>query len=478
MQPDADRLLATVHLLKDYLERNRALSEASELGVTSAFWRLMLDSRSNFPHLNALLVFRRGDYSYGIGEERQGSEAAERSHFERMAYLMRHSVPDEFVRALAEPAFAAPYVFDYQGCARSASFVVNAATTWHVREQVRAAGLAERPLEVCEIGPGWGACAYQLHAVLPIRSYTFVDLPENLVLSSAYLANTLPERSLETIDVAGGPLGEAPEHTLRAALPRAIERLRCSYDLVLNSFSLQEMEAPTVHGYLEWIAQHLAPGGIFVSINSHGKAGMKQPSDYGFERFEIRYLSRFREYPTGFFNTIPYALTLSARTARSPVQVAGNLDALGVLMQLGLGPEIQGVADAFASGGPEPRDQAWLVACLRWLRSPREARAARLLDEVRTDGPPGLADYLEGHACLARGQLREAAARLRRSAPYLRGFALLRAAVISRSAGGGWEAAIPLDIARAYPEADALLRDGDVAAFVRHFDTVVAPCHT
>jgi hypothetical protein len=54
----------------------------------------------------------------------------------------------------------------------------------------------------------------------------------------------------------------------------------------------------------------------------------------------------------------------------------------------------------------------------------------------------------------------------------------LRAAVISRSAGGGWEAAIPLDIARAYPEADALLRDGDVAAFVRHFDTVVAPCHT
>jgi hypothetical protein len=478
MQPDADRLLATVHLLKDYLERNRAFSEESELGVTSAFWRRMLDSRSNFPNLNALLVFRRGDYSYGIGEERQGSEAAELSHFERMAYLMRHSVPDEFVRGLAEPAFAAPYVFDYQGCARSASFIVNAATTWHVREQVRAAGLAERSLDVCEIGPGWGACAYQLHVVLPIKTYTFVDLPENLVLSSAYLANTLPERNLETFDVKGGPLGEAPERTLRAALPRAIERLRCSYDLVLNSFSLQEMEASTVHGYLEWIAQHLAPGGIFVSINSHGKAAMKRPSDYGFERFEIRHFSRFREYPTGFFNTIPYALTLSPRTTRSPVQDAANLNALGVLMQLGLGPEIHDVAEAFANGTLEPRDEAWLVACLRWLRSPHEAQASPLLDEVRTGGPEGLADYLEGHACLARGEPKEAAARLRRTAPHLRGFALLRAAVISRSAGGSWQAAIPLDVARAYPEAEALVRDGDVAAFVRHFDTVVAPCRT
>src|SRR5690242_7233917 len=120
MQPDADRLLAAVNQVKGYLERNRALSERSELGATSAFWRLMFDSRSNFPDLNALVAFRRGDYGYGIGEERQGGEAAERAHFERMAYLMRHSVPDAFVRDTPEPLFAAPYVFNYQGCARSA----------------------------------------------------------------------------------------------------------------------------------------------------------------------------------------------------------------------------------------------------------------------------------------------------------------------------------------------------------------------
>ena len=142
--PDVDSLLSTVARFRDYLGRNREASARSEVGVTSRFWRSTFDARANFPDVNGLLAFRRGSYTYGLADERQQDEAAERRYFERIAAVMRHSVSLEFVKSIPEPAFGAPYVFDYGGCARSASFVVNAATALHVSEELRQSGLTAR----------------------------------------------------------------------------------------------------------------------------------------------------------------------------------------------------------------------------------------------------------------------------------------------------------------------------------------------
>src|SRR5262249_45833215 len=160
-----------------------------------------------------ILVCRRAGHTLGAGDDPQGSLDRERGYSERMHHIFRRMVGREFVASLPETSFGAPLVFEHDGVHRSANFWMNAATTHRVSELLGRYG-KRGPLRVLEIGPGWGACVYMLHRALDIESYTIIDLPENLYISTIHLGTRLPDRRLTFIDVVGDAIREIPQRSI------------------------------------------------------------------------------------------------------------------------------------------------------------------------------------------------------------------------------------------------------------------------
>src|SRR6185312_4101385 len=203
---------------RDYIARNRALSASTPLGKVSPFWRDVLRERRGSPTENDLLAFRRSSFAYGIGEDRKSDDDEERAHARRVARIIEQFVPRDFLKSLVEPAHGAPLIYDVDDLPFSASFLTNAGTAYRIRELARRFSPDATQLRVCEIGPGWGACALQLHQVLDVALYVTVDLSENLLLSSTYLGAVL-DRAVEFLDVKGGSYAPAADKRIVAMLP-------------------------------------------------------------------------------------------------------------------------------------------------------------------------------------------------------------------------------------------------------------------
>lgn len=241
--------------VRSFIDHEATSSASTVMGRTSRFWKELFDERQNFPTVAEFLAFRHSNFAYGMADERQGSLEHERLHAARTFDIFKHSVSPAEVAQVEEPSLGAPFVFDFGGVTRSAAFWVNAATAHRVRQCVAETSLAPRPLHVLEIGAGWGATSYQLHHLLDIDSYTIVDLPQNLLLSTTYLRNTLPDRALGLIGQDGPELSEHSHKSIVGMLPGALPRLATKHDVILNSFSLQEMDLDTVQAYFSWIEQ-------------------------------------------------------------------------------------------------------------------------------------------------------------------------------------------------------------------------------
>jgi len=475
-----DQLRANMDTIRAAIARNLAQSSSTPAGKTSDFWAEVFGERPNYPDLNAIMAFRREGFAYGIGDDRQGDLPRERSYSERTHHIFRRMVGREFVAAIPETTFGAPFVFEHDGLWRSASFWINAATTQRVAELLRRHG-TERALRVLEIGAGWGACVYQLHHALDIRNYTIVDLPQNLYISTVHLGTVMPERGIEFIDNVGEPICEFPPKGISACLPGAIGRIRASYDLVLNSFSLQEMAIETVTAYIDWIEGLLSEEGIFVSINSHGKAGVRQPSDYRYGRFHIHHWGVFRQSPSGFFNTIPYEVVLGARRAHSPDYPPELQDGLGFLMQTGLDRDLQPLADALARGSLTAPQRSLLSEYNRLFCATSDADRLKILQAVRGIDASPIAPFIAALLALVRNDLKGCGKSLEDACRRgLSGFANVKAKVLlaglDRKAG---KKAAPiglidgLDPALAYPEAAAIIETGELGSLADQTNRVL-----
>ena len=445
-----------------------AASAATAAGQVSEFWTEVIADRKNFPGLNEIMTFRRDGFAYGIGDDRQGSFDREREYSERVHHIFRRMVSGEFVGTIPETSFGAPLVFEHDGIYRSASFWVNAATTARVQEFVERFG-KRGPLRVLEIGSGWGACAYQLHHVLNVESYTLVDLPQNLQISAIHLATVLPERSLEFVDVVGPPVMAPRSGSIVACLPGALDRLQGKYDLILNSFSLQEMTIEAVTAYINWIKASLGEDGIFVSLNSHAKAGVREPADYRYGTFHIHHWDVFRQSPSGFYNTIPYEVVLGPRDLESASISPEAQNGLGWLMQLGLDSDLRPLAAALLTG----KEVKLLTDFSRFFAAKSDAeRESALEDATRNDATP-ISPFVAAHLALVKGDYGFFRAMLQEACRRgLSGFANIRAQVMLAgfTRASSHPMALPqidgLDAAFAYPEVAAIVQTGDLAPIV------------
>lgn len=445
-------------------------------GRTSGFWADIFSQRRIYPDLNALMVCRREGNIVGVGDDPQGSLERERAYCARVHHIYRNMADGNFVRSLPESAFGSPLVFEHDGIARSANFWINTATSSRVVDFVRQYGKSGH-LRTLEIGPGWGMCAYQLHHAVEIESYTLVDLPENLYISTLHLGTVLPDRPIQFVDVVGGELASVVPRAIHACLPGAIGRIRAQYDLVINSFSMQEMDLESVREYIDWIESVLSPEGIFVSLNSHAKAGVAKPSDYRYEKFHIHHWNVFRPVPSGFHNTIPYEVVLGRRRVDSPDYPTECQDGLGWLMQVGLDKNVENLATALVQGTLRPEQRETLKNYNEFFASRTDGERLQKLEQLgQLDWSPVL-PFMTALLLLVQGKESQAIELFDQAIEVgLKGFALIRAeilrAALARKAGRRRELSARhiIDPAFAYPEVSKMLEDGDLSQAIVHIN--------
>jgi putative sugar O-methyltransferase len=478
-----DNLQERMQVVRDAIERNAEQSRRLATGRTSNFWAEIFGQRRIYPDLNDLMVCRREGTILGVGDDPQGSLERERAYSERVHHIFRGMVSRDFAKGLPETTFGSPLVFEHEGVSRSANFWINAATTRRVVEFVKSYGKAG-PLRVLEIGPGWGGCVYQLHHSIEVESYTLVDLPENLYISTLHLGTVLPNREIEFIDVDGGKVTEIPAGTVCACLPGAIGRIQAKYDLVLNSFSMQEMDLESVREYIDWIETILSPEGIFVSLNSHAKAGVERPSDYRYEKFHIHHWGVFRSAPSGFFNTIPYEVVVGKRREQSPDYPAECQDGLGRLMQVGLDKDLEALSNALVRGTLSQRQQELLRRYNALFASDNDDARLRILEELKDIDASTIWPFVAALLLLVRDDRSRAASLLDQAINGgLSGFARVRAEIFRAGLAAKSGAQFKLNIvdgfdpAFAYPEADLIIKSGDLNHAIVHINRAFGRQH-
>lgn len=137
-------------------------------------------------------------------------------------------------------------------------------TAHRLDEAVRRAGLTG-PVNIVEIGGGYGGLAYWLRKVMGSRlgRHAIIDLAEVSAIQAMFLLQTIEEGIVlpgETPSAAG----------VQLVLNTAMEQLDFAPDLVVNQDSMPEMPLAVAENYLDWIAGSGAA--LFASFNHEAYA--------------------------------------------------------------------------------------------------------------------------------------------------------------------------------------------------------------
>ena len=113
------------------------------------------------------------------------------------------------------------------------------------------------PVDVVEIGAGFGATAFYFLRLADVTRYTMVDLPEIAALQAYYLGKCLGADAIRLY-------GEDHDGKVHIVPPHALRDLKSS-SILFNQDSLPEIPADAAKGYLEWARDSVT--GLFFSYN-------------------------------------------------------------------------------------------------------------------------------------------------------------------------------------------------------------------
>jgi hypothetical protein len=135
--------------------------------------------------------------------------------------------------------------------------------------------IADQPLVVADLGPGWGRIGYVLAQVNPRICYVLLDIPAPLLVSSTYLPQRLPgcsvgtyrdARAIQRIDKA-----VLRDKSLWFLGTQDLQRMtEGAIDLFVNVASFQEMDDDQVNGYLEVITRVAFGGAVYLRNDWEG----------------------------------------------------------------------------------------------------------------------------------------------------------------------------------------------------------------
>lgn len=135
--------------------------------------------------------------------------------------------------------------------------------------------IADQPLVVADLGPGWGRIGYVLAQVNPRISYVLLDIPASLLVSSVYLPQRLPgysvgtyhdARAIERIDKL-----VLRQNSLWFLGTQDMQRMtEGAIDLFVNVASFQEMGEDQVNDYLKVVGRVASGGAVYLRNDWEG----------------------------------------------------------------------------------------------------------------------------------------------------------------------------------------------------------------
>ncbi len=428
----------------DYVQyvNDRALRSSYDV---SQFWARELQSRDriNYPSFGEMLTMRRGA-TYPMAESPACTDPAVEQRLVAAAHaVVAQSVPPDYLASVRESDIGDPRLFEIDGQKFSASGLINALTSYRIRECIRARFSPGRHLRILEIGAGYGQVAEHLLRQLPIDRYVVCDLPENLFLSSFYLQASFPEKTARFLRPDDEQThGDSAEAALQFLVPHCLDVLPGPFDLIINTYSFQEMTRTSVDRYFEFVRHALDADGILYSLNAHGKSGLERASMFPIDGFRIASLGPVRRVPHHYvFATNPYEMVLvpdeTTTTPRASC-VRTQLDALCDSFQFGLDRDLAGLVQRFVDGSLETRETEWLKRIHEVLDTGSAASKRRAVALAKAcDVLPVVTQYLSGVLAFAESRRDDAYRDLAQaqkglSSPYARALASLMLAWLCR----------------------------------------------
>lgn len=119
------------------------------------------------------------------------------------------------------------------------------------------------PTRILDIGGGYGSLANKLARVFPDAKISLIDTPEANLLQAFYLSSNYSRGQVGYHD------NELFDRKFSIVPISSFNQLfSYSWDLIINSASMQEMEPNVVSDYFNFIHKSIKTGGIFYNLNS------------------------------------------------------------------------------------------------------------------------------------------------------------------------------------------------------------------
>ena len=163
--------------------------------------------------------------------------------------------------------------------------------------------------------------------------------PDNLLLAESIFRTVFGKNCIEkSYFFSKNSFETLHDHSVKIffSVPSEIDDIKHPFDLIINTYSMQEMELDTVKTYMQFIKSHLNPDGKFFSINSPEKWEIRRYSDYKLGGLDNIYSSMHRQMPpSGPKATVPIVNLFSPSSHELSTYDIKIMDTIGELQVLG-----------------------------------------------------------------------------------------------------------------------------------------------
>ena len=390
---DADAALVGLVESRQRFFKGLSAAPNSVYGDVAGLWEEFFDNRGNFPDADTFTQFRSPQTaeSLGMGDHPVIDRQAEVFFQAVQEVADSYSFPVELLDVHPEPALGKPLQLEHMGRVTSANYLKQLVSVWHMQRFLEPILAQGKPLRICEIGAGFGLTVYLAHRLFDVESYTVIDLPENLYLSSLYAPLLLPEKSHAMFD-GKGDLSPADESQLNFVMAPFTDAVSGPFDLVINAASLAEMPFETSEAYLSWIRRNLGSDGVFCSINRLNVRGHEETlkhSDFSFLDFEVRHID-WAHGPLRPTNQNALILVMGALGDRSQTIRTEHFDALTQLITVGGTEELNGLCQAIVAGRLTTDEAQFLEFAWAFFTEGDASAKGKMLDDALFEPWPQL----------------------------------------------------------------------------------------
>jgi putative sugar O-methyltransferase len=386
----------------------------NDFSESSHLWKSFFENRDSVSGISDLLISLNNRFSFaaGIGETLLSDSNKEIFIEYYKTFLERSQIEAHPLSWVGSPS-----IIEFDGLPVNSAYLSNLRLFYEIKcflDRHYSDGF--KPLNIIEIGAGYGGFAYFAIQSGLAASYTIIDLPENLFLSAFYLTQNFQDHSWHTFS-DGNDLHEVRDSAIHFLLPGNIHLIdQCHYDLAINSDSLGEMPRKTANKYVDWIYDHLVEKGVFFSKNGHrrGTDCVQYPEDYGYQNFNLVEL-RAPTAVSSLFDDFSHYIFLEKSLEKQLTHSFTFFNDICWLYAVGLHQDLDEISVAFSENKLDQDQQFFLTICHQYFLEKSLKKKLKILNQNKLSNKyQFLVMYLKGITLYLLGHYSEAAFILRK----------------------------------------------------------------